>query len=305
VPSLEAYLRFDRDEWARLRASTPLTLDARDLDALRAIGDHLSIDEVEACYLPLSRLLGLHVTARQALRAVAATFLGRASERIPYVIGIAGSVAVGKSTTARVLAALLQRWPDHPAVDLVTTDGFLLPNRELVARGLLQRKGFPDSYDVKALLAFLDAVKSGRRASAPVYSHLAYDVTNETVTVDRPDILIVEGVNVLGPGAPDRPAVSDFFDFSIYVDAAESLVRAWFLERFRTLRATAFRDPASYFHRYAAMSDDEATSFAETVWATINAVNLRDNILPTRARASLILEKGADHRIAGVAMRRL
>ena len=302
---VDAYLRFDRNAWARLRANTPLTLDEDDLGALRAIGDHLSLDEVEQCYLPLSRLLNLHVSARQALHAVTSTFLDRATRRVPYIIGIGGSVAIGKSTTARVLAALLRQWADHPAVELVTTDGFLLPNRELAARGIAHRKGFPESYDVKALLDFLDTLKSGERATAPIYSHLAYDVTSEVITIDRPDIVIVEGVNVLGAGAPGRPFVSDFFDFSIYVDAPEPLVRTWFLERFQRLRATAFQDPASYFHRYAALSDAEATAFATQIWDTINAVNLRENIAPTKTRATLVLEKGPDHRIASIALRRL
>jgi type I pantothenate kinase len=294
-------MRFDRAAWSRLRASTPLMLGETELQALRAIGDHLSVDEVEQCYLPLIRLLDLHVAAHTTLHAVTSTFLGHTGEPVPYVIGIAGSVAVGKSTTARVLTALLRQ--TQRTVELVTTDGFLLPNRELAARGIMHRKGFPESYDVKALLAFLAAVKSGQAASAPIYSHLAYDVTEEKLVVDRPDVLIVEGVNVLDAGTSRHAVVSDYFDFSIYVDAPEPLVRTWFLERFQWLRATAFRDPTSYFHRYAALTDAEAQAFAENVWATINSVNLRENIAPTRDRASLVLEKGPDHRIASVVLR--
>lgn len=305
------YRFFRRDEWARLRADAPMTLTDPEVVRLRALGDPIALGEVAEIYLPLSRLLSLYVAATQGLFAATEHFLSAGEgQSVPYIIGVAGSVAAGKSTTARVLAALLARWPNTPKVDLVTTDGFLLPNAELARRGLMERKGFPESYDTQALLHFLHDIKAGKRGvEAPVYSHLVYDVVKDRrITVDRPDILIVEGLNVLQPARLPKdgqaiPYVSDFFDFSIYVDAPEALVRTWFLERFQRLRATAFRDPASYFHRYAAMTDDEATAFAEHVWATINAVNLRDNIAPTRERARLVLEKGPDHRIAGVALR--
>jgi type I pantothenate kinase len=266
--------------------------------------------EVEAIYLPLSRLLNLHVAATQTLNKATELFLGELPGRKPYVIGVAGSVAVGKSTFARILRALLARWPDHPRVDLVTTDGFLLSNGDLQARGLLDRKGFPESYRVRDLVQFMADVKAGRGpVRAPVYSHQAYDIVpGEFQTVDRPDIVIVEGLNVLqtGDGAGrDRPRVfvSDFFDFSIYIDAEERDIERWYVERFLALRETVFRDPRSYFHRYAALGDDEARQTAGAIWRTINGINLRENISPTRARARLILEKGADHAVRRIRLR--
>lgn len=302
---------FGRETWADLRAATPLPLSEAELDALQSADEYVSMREVTDVYLPLSRLLNLHVVATQALHRVTDTFLGRPSARTPYVIGIAGSVAVGKSTTARLLQALLARWPDHPNVDLVTTDGFLYPNRVLRERGLMQRKGFPESYDLRRLVRFLAEVKSGGPAEAPVYSHLTYDVVADRAqTVDRPDVLIVEGLNVLqsGDGTPGRAPrvfVSDFFDFSIYVDAPEEHLREWFLRRFLRLRATAFQDPASYFRTYAALPEPEADRIAREVWDGINGPNLRENILPTRERARLILEKGPDHRVERIRLRRV
>jgi type I pantothenate kinase len=268
--------------------------------------------EVEDIYLPLSRLLSLYVAATQRLFIVQQHFLGTAEAKVPYIIGVAGSVAVGKSTTARVLQALLARWPNTPKVDLVTTDGFLYPNAILAREGLMERKGFPESYDLSALLHFLSDIKAGRRpARAPVYSHLIYDVMpNQWIEVDRPDILIVEGLNVLQTGAPPKdgkaiPYVSDFFDFSIYLDADEDVLRAWYVDRFLTLRGTAFRDPKSYFHRYATLSDKEAVETAVTIWTRINLLNLNENILPTRQRADLILKKVESHLVEEVALRRL
>lgn len=306
------YLDFDRASWARLRASTPLTLGEADLAELQGINERVSLEEVETIYLPLSRLLNLHVAATQMLHKATDTFLGSLPAPTPYVIGIAGSVAVGKSTFARILRALLARWPESPRVDLVTTDGFLRPNRQLEAAGLLQRKGFPESYDVRRLVQFMADVKSGRGAvHAPVYSHQAYDIVpGEFQVVDRPDIVLVEGLNVLqtGDGAAGRPArvfVSDFFDFSIYIDADERDIEQWYVARFRTLRETVFRDPAAYFHRYSALSDREADATAREIWRTINGVNLRENILATRDRARLILEKGSDHAVKRVRLRRL
>jgi len=307
------YAEFGRAEWAKLRGSTPLTLAQDELEAMRGAEEYVSLGEVTDIYLPLSRLLNLYVAAAQQLYRVTDTFLGSPAARVPYVIGIAGSVAGGKSTTSRVLQALLARWPDHPKVDLVTTDGFLYPNRTLEARGIMGRKGFPESYDVRRLIRFLAEVKGGAgEVRAPVYSHLTYDIVpGEEQEVNHPDILIVEGLNILQAGSPpaNRPArtfVSDFLDFSIYIDAAERNLASWYIQRFQRLRETAFRDPSSFFHRYAiGMSDDEAISFAREVWTTINAVNLRENVLPTRERARLILQKGRDHRVERVRLRKL
>jgi type I pantothenate kinase len=305
------FIDFDHDEWAELRANTPMTLDESDLARLRGINEELSLSEVAQIYLPLSRLLNLYVAASQQLYKVTDTFLGQPAERVPYVIGVAGSVAVGKSTVARVLQALLARWPDHPKVDLVTTDGFLYPNQVLEQRGLMDRKGFPESYDVRHLVRFLAAVKAGERnVGAPVYSHLAYDVVpDEERETDQPDILIVEGLNVLqtGDGGSTRAKVfvSDFFDFSIYMDTEEEHVVQWYVDRFLTLRDTVFQDPDSYFHRYADLTEAEAIETARDIWIRINGPNLRENILPTRERAHLIIEKDADHTIRKVRLRRI
>ena len=303
---ISRYVDLNRAEWARLRASTPLPLSEAQLRPLGGLTERVSLDEVTDVYLPLSRLLNLYVGATQKLHAATSTFLGgSASLRIPYVIGVAGSVAVGKSTLSRVLKALLSHWPNHPRVDLVTTDGFLLPQRELEARGLTQRKGFPESYDVRRLLRFLADVKSGLpEVTAPIYSHLAYDVVpGEYQTVHQPDIVIVEGLNVLQTGSRHTMFVSDFFDFSIYVDANESDIEQWYIERFMKLRATVFQNPDSYFHRYAGLSNAEAEATARRIWETINLVNLRENVLPTRERAHLVLEKGRDHAVRRVRLR--
>lgn len=311
-PPLAPHRRFSREEWARLRAGTPLTLTAAEVTRLQSLNDPVSIDEVEMIYLPLSRLLSLYVAATQGLFAATKTFLGTNGGKTPFIIGIAGSVAVGKSTTARLLQALLRRWPNTPRVALVATDGFILPNAVLAREGLMERKGFPESYDMTAMLAFLSDVKAGReKVTAPVYSHLTYDIVpGEVDVVEKPDILIVEGLNVLqtSPLAFDGrglPFVSDFFDFSIYVDAEESLIGRWYVERFKKLRETAFRDPRSYFHRYAGLSDAEAEIMATDLWNRINLPNLRVNILPTRPRADLVLRKGSSHRVEEVALRRL
>jgi len=306
------YRMFSRSEWAKLRADTPMTLVPRDLEALSGLIEDLSMEEVEQIYLPMSRLLNLYVSAAQELHAVTSKFLGRSDGKVPFIVGVAGSVAVGKSTTARVLRALLARWPDHPRVDLVTTDGFLLPNAELERRGIMNRKGFPESFDTARLLNFLADVKSGKSpVEAPVYSHFHYDVIpTQRVVVERPDILIVEGLNVLQPARLPRdgqaiPFVSDFFDFSIYIDADPVQIEQWYVTRFMKLRNTAFRDPGAYFHRYASLTMEAAEARALEIWRTINLKNLEENILPTRQRARLILRKGGDHRIESVALRKL
>src|SRR5215472_9340280 len=305
------YVSFTRQEWARLRDATPLTLSADDLLALRGINEYVSLDEVVDIYLPLSRLLNLYVEAAQGLHRVTDTFLGKPARPVPYIIGIAGSVAVGKSTFARILRALLARWPNHPTVDLITTDGFLYPNRVLEERGLMNRKGFPESYDLRRLMRFMAELKSGADdVRAPVYSHLVYDIVPEAETlVEHPDIVLVEGLNVLQ--TPDgalrrsiRTFVSDYFDFSIYVDAAEDDIEEWYVARFLTLRDTAFRDPRSYFRRYADLSTEEAVATAKRIWVEINEINLRENIGPTRDRAWLVLHKARDHAVTEVRLRK-
>lgn len=309
---LSPYITFSRTEWARFRKDTPLTLDEEDLERLRGINEHISLDEVVDVFLPLSRLLNLYVAASQELHLATYRFLGGAAAKVPFIIGLAGSVAVGKSTTARILQALLSRWPNHVDVALITTDGFLRPNAWLREHNLMHRKGFPESYDIRNLLRFVGELKAGRPSvTAPVYSHLTYDIVpGAEIKVDQPDIVILEGINVLQTSPPhtDRPSqlyVSDFFDFSIYVDAEPALIETWFLERFHTLRDTAFKQPESYFHQYAGMTRDEAHDFARGVWRDINAVNLIENIEPTRDRADLILRKGDDHAVEEISLRKL
>lgn len=306
------YVKFDAREWAKLRANTPLELTADEVKRLRSLGDHLDLAEVERIYLALSRLLSTHVEAMQSLFEERRNFLSFKGEKTPFVIGIAGSVAVGKSTTARVLQELLLRWPSSPKVDLITTDGFLYPNAELEARDLMSRKGFPESYDRKTMIQFLSDVKTGKSSvKAPVYSHLIYDVLpGKHAVVERPDILIFEGLNVLQTPELDRdkgptPVASDYFDFSIYVDAETEHIHNWYVTRFMRLRQTAFADPSSFFHKYASLTDDEAIETANGLWTNINLVNLEENIGPTRGRADLVLRKGEDHLVEKVSLRRL
>lgn len=309
---ISPYRMFTREEWAKLRADTPMTLSDEELSKLAGVIERVSAEEVVDIYLPMSRLLNLYVRAAQSLHAETSAFLGRQDNKVPFIIGMAGSVAVGKSTTARVLRALLARWPNHPRVDLVPTDGFLLPNAILEERGIMHRKGFPESFDQSALLKFMADVKAGLPdVKAPVYSHFDYDIRRgDHIVVDRPDILIVEGLNVLQPATLPKdgeaiPFVSDFFDFSIYIHADAVTTEDWYVTRFLTLRETAFKHPAAYFHRYASLSDDEAKATALSIWRRINLKNLEENILPTRQRAALILDKGANHAIERVWLRKL
>jgi type I pantothenate kinase len=307
MSEVSPYLTFDRAAWASLRGGTPMTLTPEDVAALSGINEALSMTEVEEVYLPLSRLVSLHVAAVSQLHRVSAQFLSTSAPKVPYVVAIGGSVSAGKSTTARVLNTLLARGPDHPRVELVTTDGFLFPNAVLEERGLMHRKGFPESYDRARLVQFVSDLKSGLSPlSVPIYSHSVYDIVGgDHQIIDRPDIVILEGLNVLQSGSVQSVFVSDFVDFSIYVDASEPDLQTWFLDRFRMLRDRAFDDPTLFFHRFSIMSEEEAIAMAVSVWEQINLANLRENILPTRERARLILGKGASHVVERVMLRRL
>jgi len=306
------YDKFSREQWAKLRANMPLEISDEDLDALRGLNDPVSLDEVEAVYLPLGRLLNIHIATSNSLGRVKDAFLGRPSQRPTYIIAVTGSVAVGKSTFSRVLAEVLSRWSDHPTVELVTTDGFLFPNKVLEERGLMERKGFPESYDLRTMLDFMIALRQGAKMlKVPVYSHDSYDiVANEFLEIRRPEILILEGLNLLQlqlMGGTRTPKIfaSDLIDFSIYVDAEESDIRKWYLERFTLLKSTAFRNPRSFFHRFSEMGEVEAKAFANQVWEQTNLVNLVTNVAPTRERAQVVMQKGPDHRVQEVWLRRV
>lgn len=311
MTDIDPYLHFDAEAWAKLRAATPMTLDETDIERLQGVNESLSMDEIERTYLPLSRLLSLYVGAVQDLSRTTDIFLGTPPQKVPYLIGLAGSVAVGKSTSARVLQTLLSRWPNSPRVDLITTDGFLHPNATLKERNLMGRKGFPESYDQRALLDCVARLKSGEQnIEIPVYSHLTYDVLpDRRRLIEAPDVIIIEGLNVLQTGAatPDGPRVfvSDYFDFAVYIDADPEVVRTWYIERFLALRESAFADPRSYFSRYASLSDDEAVETASGIWDAINGPNLVENIAPTRERADLVMRKGPNHMVEEIRLRRL
>lgn len=308
----DLYEKFSREQWAKLRANMPLEISHEDLDELRGLNDPVSLDEVEAIYLPLGRLLNIHIATAHGLERVKDSFLGRPSARPAYIIAVTGSVAVGKSTFSRVLAQVLSRWADHPSVELVTTDGFLLPNSVLEKRGMMERKGFPESYDLRKMLDFMIALRQGAKTlKVPLYSHDSYDIVpNEFLEIRRPEILILEGLNLLqmnllGETRTPKIFASDLIDFSIYVDAEEANVRKWYIERFMLLKNTAFRNPRSFFHRYASMNDDEAREIAGKVWERINLVNLVTNVAPTRERAQVVMQKGRDHRVREVWLRRV
>jgi type I pantothenate kinase len=309
---LSQYREISRADWARLSAGLDQPLSETEVVGIRGIGDRLNLDEVREVYMPLSRLLSLYASSTRKLGAATSEFLQEEDSTTPFIVGVAGSVAVGKSTIARLLRELMSRWPGTPRVELVTTDGFLYPNAELERRGLMDRKGFPESYDRRALLRFVVDIKSGKdEVEAPIYSHLTYDrVPGETVVVERPDVVIIEGLNVLQPARTTDDgrtglALSDFFDFGIYVDAATSDIRSWYVDRFLRLRETAFADPASYFRRYAGLSSAEARETALSIWDSINGPNLEQNILPTRSRATLVLRKDRDHSVRYVRLRKL
>ncbi|MCE5170014.1 type I pantothenate kinase [Paenibacillus profundus] len=300
------YITIEREDWSRLHEQSRLSLSPERFESLKGINERISVDEVEDIYLPLTKLINLHVAAAQQLRATTASFLQKKTDKVPYIIGIAGSVAAGKSTTARLLQALLSQYEEHPEVEIVTTDGFLYPNRILEDKRMMNKKGFPQSYDTKRLIQFLTDIKAGQaEVHAPVYSHLSYDIIpDETIKVKKPDILILEGINVLQVSREASVFVSDFFDFSIYVEAREPDLEKWYVERFLLLRDTAFQNPTSYFHRYAELTEEEAITRARSIWRDINQVNLTKNILPTKGRAKLILSKDTDHRIQNVHLRK-